>query len=252
MKKYLITISSIVLLFIVFIGYKLLSTNQENTVPTIKAVNLQRNFNISEFLKNSNDVVKDFPYDKYIASSDYQTYSFLRNDIDQLSNKLKDNGAAQSLIYNALTDSLLKAKPALIGSEIDSLIVAFQWADKFRIYAEADSINSNLYLAVNEYWMSKLTDRLVSISNETPNMVNNFKFKFLLTKCNEVKYNASIKNNSISKFIQNLLKSNWSHLFLQTWNQASKLQLIFLFLIVTITIISYTVLLKSIIKSIKK
>ena len=252
MKKYVLIISSVILLLFIFMGYKLLSTNQENSIPTVKTQTLTRNFNIGAFLKNSNDIVKDFPYDKYIASGDYQSYSFLRSDIEQLSNKLKDNGTAQSVIYEALTNSLIKGKPALIGSEIDSLIVTFQWADKFRIYAEADSINSNLYSAVNEFWMSKLTDRLVAISNENSNIVNNFKFKYLLTKCNEVKYNASIKNNSSTKFIQNLLLNNWSHLFLQTWNQATKLQLSILFIIGLITIISYSLLIKSIFKLIKK
>ena len=100
--------------------------------------------------------------------------------------------------------------------------------------------------------MKKITEKLVSISNENSNIVNNFKFRYLITKCNEVKYFASISNNSISKFIQNLLNSNWTHLFRQTWNQASKLQLAFLFFMGVITIISYALLIKSIIKRIKK
>jgi hypothetical protein len=252
MKKLLFGINILIILFFALIAAKLLSTNLDNNIPTIKPDTKNKNLVLSDHLKNHNDIEINFPYQKFVASENYLTYKFLKEDIDQIAIKLKDASKTQNIIYAALTDSLLKIKPSLSVSNIDTLIKTFQWADKFRVFAEVDSVNNTLYLAINDFWMSKISDHLVLIAKENTIQLNDFKFRYLLTKCNEVKYNPAIKNSSATKFIQNLLKSNWAHLFHATWDQASKFQLFLILTFVIITTFSYVVLIKSIYKLIKK
>lgn len=252
MKKVIIVTNIFVLLLILFISYKLISINLDNNIPTIKPENKNKNLVLSDYLQNYDDIEINFPYQKFAASENYLTYKFLKEDIDQIATKLKDASKTQNIIYAALTDSLLKIKPSLSVSNIDTLVRTFQWADKFRVFAEVDSVNNTLYLAINDFWMSKISDHLVLIAKENTSKLNDFKFRYLLTRCNEVKYNPAIKNSSANKFIQNLLKSNWAHLFHATWDQASKFQLFLLLTFVIITTFSYVVLIKSIYKLIKK
>ena len=252
MKKAIIVINLFVLLLIVFLSYKLININLDNDIPTIKPENNNKNLVLSDYLKTHDDIEINFPYRKFAESENYLTYKFLKEDIDQIAFKLKDASKTQNIIYAALTDSLLKIKPSLSVSNVDTLIRTFQWADKFRIFAEVDSVNNTLYLAINDFWMSKISDFLVIIAKENTTIINDFKFRYLLTRCNEVKYNPAIKNSSITKFIQNLLKSNWAHLFNATWDQATKFQLFLLFTFIIITTFSYTVLIKSIYLLIKK
>lgn len=252
MKKVLLIINCLIILFVVFIAYELLRTNPDNIVPTVKDEPITRNFDLSAFLKNNNDVENTFPYQKFAISEDYLSYKFLKEDINKINLITKDHSKTETIIYAALTDSLLKNKPSIYVSNIDTLISTFQWADKFRVYAHADSINYSLYLAINEFWMSRITEKLANLSKEKSSIINNFKFKYLLTRCNEVKYNPAIKNGSITKFVQNLLKGNWAHLFHATWDQASKLQLFLLFTFGIITLFSYTLLFKSIYTLLKK
>jgi hypothetical protein len=252
MKKLLIVINISIILFFVFIAYSLFTTSLNNNIPTIKPENKNKNLVLSDYFKNHDDIEINFPYQKFAASENYLTYKFLKEDIDQIATKLKDASKTQNIIYAALTDSLLKIKPSLSVSNIDTLIRTFQWADKFRVFAEVDSVNNTLYLAINDFWMSKISDHLVLIAKANTTILNDFKFRYLLTRCNEVKYNPAIKNSSTAKFIQNLLKSNWAHLFHATWDQATKFQLFLLFTFVIVTTFSYLVLIKSIYQLIKK
>jgi hypothetical protein len=109
-----------------------------------------------------------------------------------------------------------------------------QWAEKFQYYAEVDNQNKILFKVVYDYWLNFISDKLTNYSKENSDIKCEFKFKFLVAKCSERKYNIGVKVTSTEKVIDNLVRSKWGHLFDASWNQATLLQKIILLLFVII------------------
>ncbi len=140
---------------------------------------------------------------------------------------------SQQILATTLTDSLQKRLANVYNKyQPDSLIYLMQWAERFQYYAEIDNKNKILFKVVYDYWMNFISDKLTGFSKETPSLKYAFKFKFLVAKCSERKYNIGLKVTATEKVIDNLVRSKWGHLFDASWNQASLLQKILLSLLV--------------------
>ena len=163
--------------------------------------------------------------------------------------KNKNDSKAQEILYKALTDTLDKFKHEQYTANLDSMIYLFQWADKYRVYSDIDTTNAILYSAIHEFWVTKISDKLAQLSKDNSTILTNFKFKFLVAKCDEIKYNTPLKISSTTKVVNYFIQKKWAHLFQASWNQASKLQISILFLFLTITIFSYITLIKYFLKS---
>jgi len=251
MKKISLIFNILTIIILGYFAYKITKANDDNYMPSISKEKLPRNFDLRNNIKSLDEtnIENNFPYVEYVSSKDFLNYTYFKQDLDVIKSITKNDYKAQEILCKALTDTLDKIKHEQFTANLDSMIYLFQWADKYRVYSDIDTTNAILYSAIHEFWITKISDKLKQLSKDNSTILTNFKFKFLVAKCDEIKYNTPLKISSTTKVVNNLIQKNWAHLFQASWNQASKLQILFLFLFLTITIFSYITLIKYFLKS---
>ena len=251
MKKISLIFNFLSIIFLGYFAYKITKANEDKYMPTIIKGKLLRNFDLRNSIKelDETNIEKNFPYVEYVSSQDFLNYTYFKQDLDEIKSKTKNDSKAQEILYKALTDTLDKFKHEQYTANLDSMIYLFQWADKYRVYSDIDTTNAILYSAIHEFWITKISDKLAQLSKDNSTILTNFKFKFLVAKCDEIKYNTPLKISSTTKVVNYFIQKKWAHLFQASWNQASKLQISILFLFLTITIFSYITLIKYFLKS---
>ena len=250
-KKISLTLSFLTIIILGYFAYKIAKANDDNYMPSISKEKLPRNFDLRNNIKDLDEtnIENNFPYVEYVSSQDFLNYTYFKQDLDEIKSKTKNDSKAQEILYKALTDTLDKFKHEQYTANLDSMIYLFQWADKYRVYSDIDTTNAILYSAIHEFWITKISDKLAQLSKDNSTILTNFKFKFLVAKCDEIKYNTPLKISSTTKVVNYFIQKKWAHLFQASWNQASKLQISILFLFLTITIFSYITLIKYFLKS---
>ena len=251
MKKISLIFNILTIIILGYFAYNITKANDDNYMPSISKEKLPRNFDLRNNIKDLDEtnIENNFPYVEYVSSQDFLNYTYFKQDLDEIKSKTKNDSKAQEILYKALTDTLDKFKHAQYTANLDSMIYLFQWADKYRDYSDIDTTNAILYSAIHEFWVTKISDKLAQLSKDNSTILTNFKFKFLVAKCDEIKYNTPLKISSTTKVVNYFIQKKWAHLFQASWNQASKLQISILFLFLTITIFSYITLIKYFLKS---
>ena len=251
MKKISLIFNILTIIIIGYFAYNITKANDDNYMPSISKEKLPRNFDLRNNIKDLDEtnIENNFPYVEYVSSQDFLNYTYFKQDLDEIKSKTKNDSKAQEILYKALTDTLDKFKHEQYTANLDSMIYLFQWADKYRVYSDIDTTNAILYSAIHEFWITKISDKLAQLSKDNSTILTNFKFKFLVAKCDEIKYNTPLKISSTTKVVNYFIQKKWAHLFQASWNQASKLQISILFLFLTITIFSYITLIKYFLKS---
>ena len=251
MKKISLIFNILTIIILGYFAYNITKANDDNYMPSISKEKLPRNFDLRNNIKDLDEtnIENNFPYVEYVSSQDFLNYTYFKQDLDEIKSKTKNDSKAQEILYKALTDTLDKFKHEQYTANLDSMIYLFQWADKYRVYSDIDTTNAILYSAIHEFWIKKISDKLAQLSKDNSTILTNFKFKFLVAKCDEIKYNTPLKISSTTKVVNYFIQKKWAHLFQASWNQASKLQISILFLFLTITIFSYITLIKYFLKS---
>jgi hypothetical protein len=251
MKKISLIFNILTIIILGYFAYNITKANDDNYMPSISKEKLPRNFDLRNNIKDLDEtnIENNFPYVEYVSSQDFLNYTYFKQDLDEIKSKTKNDSKAQEILYKALTDTLDKFKHEQFTANLDSMIYLFQWADKYRVYSDIDTTNAILYSAIHEFWITKISDKLAQLSKDNSTILTNFKFKFLVAKCDEIKYNTPLKISSTTKVVNYFIQKKWAHLFQASWNQASKLQISILFLFLTITIFSYIILIKYFLKS---
>ena len=251
MKKISLIFNILTIIILGYFAYNITKANDDNYMPSISKEKLPRNFDLRNNIKDLDEtnIENNFPYVEYVSSHDFLNYTNFKQDLDVIKSKTKNDSKAQEILYKALTDTLDKFKHEQYTANLDSMIYLFQWADKYRVYSDIDTTNAILYSAIHEFWVTKISDKLAQLSKDNSTILTNFKFKFLVAKCDEIKYNTPLKISSTTKVVNYFIQKKWAHLFQASWNQASKLQISILFLFLTITIFSYITLIKYFLKS---
>ena len=251
MKKISLIFNILTIIILGYFAYNITKANDDNYMPSISKEKLPRNFDLRNNIKDLDEtnIENNFPYVEYVSSQYFLNYTYFKQDLDEIKSKTKNDSKAQEILYKALTDTLDKFKPEQYTANLDSMIYLFQWADKYRVYSDIDTTNAILYSAIHEFWVTKISDKLAQLSKDNSTILTNFKFKFLVAKCDEIKYNTPLKISSTTKVVNYFIQKKWAHLFQASWNQASKLQISILFLFLTITIFSYITLIKYFLKS---
>lgn len=199
---------------------------------------------VNQFKKHDN-LKTDFPYSIYLKSNNFQDAINLQHDIKILDSLFIDKSLVQQFIYTILTDSLYQRNyKNQVETNLDSLNTTLQWAEKFKYYGELDKENQILFQAIHTFWLSKISNILAEYSENDDSRKFNFQYRYLVAKCNEKRFNVSVKVSSVEKFIENLLENRWAHLFEASWHQSSMLQKIVIFLLFVTTIFAYFILLK--------
>lgn len=185
-----------------------------------------------------------FPYNSYLESSNFQDAKSIQKDLLFLDSLVGDKMEVRGIISVALTDSLYKHSfSSADNSNLDSLNYKLQWAEKFKFYGDADTMSENqlLFQSIYDFWLGKISKNLSEYSENNTKAKFNFQFRYLTAKCNEKRYNVSVKVSSVEKVIQNILGNNWAHLFEASWNQASLLQKIIIAILIVATLICYVI-----------
>jgi hypothetical protein len=228
--------------------------DKQELLPAEKNNFVENRFDFHDALKgvSSNSAKSTFPYTQYIKSTNYHDAKNIQSDLKILDSLLGDKMLVREIVSIALTDSLYYRDFSTIEKlNLDSLNYTLQWAEKFKHYGEADASSENqlLFQSIYDFWMSKIAKNLSEYSEYNSGAKFNFQFRYLTAKCNEKRYNVSVKVTSLEKVIQNLLGNKWAHLFEASWNQASLLQKVICGFMIVFTIVTYVFTLKGLFKS---
>lgn len=210
MKKISLIFNILTIIILGYFAYNITKANDDNYMPSISKEKLPRNFDLRNNIKDLDEtnIENNFPYVEYVSSQDFLNYTYFKQDLDEIKSKTKNDSKAQEILYKALTDTLDKFKHEQYTANLDSMIYLFQWADKYRVYSDIDTTNAILYSAIHEFWITKISDKLAQLSKDNSTILTNFKFKFLVAKCDEIKYNTPLKISSTTKVVNYFIQKN--------------------------------------------
>lgn len=230
-----ITIVTLHAIFIIIIFLFLSKSNSDNYLPEQQIIEDNCNYDLKSSYNGNNNFkdVNSFPTKSFLDSGNYKNVECLINTLNSLDTLTKDESLSIQILYSVLSDSLLKRDSSIFAHyNLDNLIRQMQWVEKLQCYAELDSKHRAFLNPIYEFWMQNISDKLQSYSKDTTSIRYAFKYKFLVAKCNERKFNVGVKETSSEKVIGNLVRSDWGHLLDASWNQSTKLmKFIFIFFI---------------------
>jgi len=223
-------------------------------LPTEKSSSTENGYDLHSAIKgvNKDSITSLFPYEDYLKSVNYQEAKTIQKDLVILDSLVGDKMVVRGLISAVLTDSLYNRNFTEVDNvNLDSLNYRLQWAEKFKFYSEADPSSENqlLFQSIYDFWLNKISRILSEYSENNVNAKFNFEFRYLTAKCNEKRYNVSVKVSPLEKVIQNILGNSWAHLFEASWNQASLMQKIIIAILIIATIVCYVITFKQFISS---
>ena len=254
--NYKVSFFILLTLLVILIGLVAPSLVDDKPVllPTEKSSSNENSYDLLAAIKgvNKDSITSLFPYEDYLKSVNYQEAKTIQKDLVILDSLVGDKMVVRGLISSVLTDSLYNRNFSKADNvNLDSLNYRLQWAEKFKFYSEADPSSENqlLFQSIYDFWLNKISRILSEYSENNVNAKFNFEFRYLTAKCNEKRYNVSVKVSPLEKVIQNILGNSWAHLFEASWNQASVLQKIIVAVLLLATCFCYGVTIKHFIKS---
>lgn len=194
-------------------------------------------FSLSGHLKGiqPNNLLAQFPFRTYIDSANYDNIAVIKNDLLLLDSvNAVDKMLNLQVLMVALTDSLKKKHP-YIQYNPDSLIHLIQWVEKFKNYAAVDTKNALLFESVYDYWMSFVVGKLNAYYEANNKLKYEFRFRYLVNRCNEQRYGTNIGNTKFDKIVLYFADQNWTYL-VERFNNGTGLffkLLIYLFVLFT-------------------
>ena len=222
-------------IFIVIIFLFLSKANNDSYLPEQQSINENCSFNLklSYNEKINFKEINSFPTKSFLDSGNYKNVECLINTLNTLDTLTKDSNISQQILFSILSDSLFQRDSNLYTHyNLDNLVRQMQWVEKLQSYAEIDSRHRNFFKVLYGYWMDSISNRLDQYSKDSTSIKYAFKYKFLIAKFHERQYNVGVKVTPIEKVIDNLVRSQWGHLFDASWNQSTKLMKgIFIFFI---------------------
>jgi len=238
-KNFYLLIPGIVLTITMLFGYLIVGANQNDFMPQQKEIVSDCNFKLSQYLSRiaPGQTEAQFPYKNYIDSTNTGNVSCILNDLKLLDSVTKNHNESESILATTLTTKLQdRIDTGFSVYKPDSLILLMQWAEKFQYYGEIDKNNELFFSSIFDYWLNYICTKLSNYASQKPSLKYDFKFKFLVAKCIEKRYNPSVKVTSFEKFVDNMIQSKWGHLANATWNQTSLTQKIVLVLFFVLTL----------------
>jgi len=177
---------------------------------------------------------------KFVRNNDFCDIKYLQKQILFFNSINTSRSNVDQFFINALTTKIYDQDSSKFN-KLDFIYLSdkFNWAEKFKAYAEIDEKNSMVFSVVYDYWLKKIANRLQRISVENDKIKYNHNYRFLVNKCSEHQYFISIHSTRFDKFIYNLTNQKWVHLVNASWNQSSVILKLLFFLFLFITVYSY-------------
>jgi hypothetical protein len=241
---FIIGITSLVL--IVIADYK----DDVNRLPETQ----RKAFNLAYHLNglNPGNFKEKFPYEVYLDSADWRKVSSIRKDVLIMDSFSNDPMLSQEVLWQTLTEKLeVRVQPTFEQYNTDSLILLLQWVEGFKHYASLNLDNNMLFGAVYDHWMNFIIKTAERYAEQHKSIKYNYKFKYLLSRCDEQTYISSIGKSRLEKIVDNVIERNWSYLLNRFWIGTTVPFKIIIFSILFITLYAYICIFRFHFKSLK-
>lgn len=235
----------IILLFFalaIFIILKIVKVDNSSNISEEKPCITKTNFNLNNHIKtlDSSNIKEEFPYQMYLDSGNYCDISSIHNDLNKLYYINPDAKENQKILVKALTGKLEeKISTSFAVYNPDSLVAILQWVNKFQYYKDIDTNNLKFYRMVHRHWYNFVANKLGEYYERNPDIIYDFKFKYLVGTCQSQNYPPDIRNSNSTKVIDNVVNSKWAYLFKRFWDGTDLLFKLILSAVILFTFYSY-------------
>jgi hypothetical protein len=208
-----------------YLGGKVAGPEDMASMPQVNDEQPHNNFDLSGHLRSVDpaQLKEKFPYAPYLDSADYDHYTSLQSHIQSLDTfNPNDKMGNLEILSIALTEKLmLKTGQQYKTYRPDSLLALLQWAEKFKIYAEADKQHAILFNSVYSYWLDIIANKLNTFYEQDRSLKYAPKFNYLATRCYEQKFSVPIDNSKFEKIVQYFSETQFAYLYNRFWNGTS-------------------------------
>lgn len=254
MKKITVLLGLLCVGMLILLFIQVVNADTSSSMPQLEPVSEQTTFRLETYIApGTENIYETFPYRQYLDSANIRSIGAIKNDLQLLDSLTHQPGSNRQTLSHALTEIRgRQMAPQLTGYHPDALLSLIQWAEPFYYYAQLDPVNDLFYQSIYTYWLSFVTDKLAESSRQQSSLRNDFRFQYLVARCNEKKFSTAVKIPSYQKVLENVLYSNYGHLINATWNQSSWLLKAGLLFIGLVFITGMGTIVSFIIKFIKK
>ncbi len=212
----------------------------------------QTSFNLANHLNglNPGNFKEKFPFAVYLDSADCRNINSIRKDLSIMDSFSNDPMLSQEVLWQTLTEKLeTRIQPSFEHYNIDSLIQLLQWVEKFKQYASLNLDHNMLFETVYDHWMEFIIKTMERYADQNKSIKYNYKFKYLLSRCDEHTYTSRIGKSRLEKIVDNVIEQDWPYLLNRFWIGTTVLFKIIIFSILLITLYGYICILRVHLKS---
>lgn len=230
-----IGVTSIATLLIVFIVITLSVDNDNFSIQQFDSIKQQTNRIDKYSVAKSN-----FSQNYFLEYFDWSDPSIVNQSFNKVLSITKDTAVARDVFIEIYTTNL---REKYTIASLDSLNIMLNWADKLETISYSHPEVGYAYSIVKDDWY-QYTSRTLEKTQKIG--VHSFKFRYLMSKCNENSYSPDIRVSNLEKVVLYVAEGRWSYLIKRFLYSASfKLQLFSIILAIT-TLISYISLFKQV------
>jgi hypothetical protein len=249
-------LSLVLALILVYVVYVVVRVDNNKSIPPAPTTFRTQQADISVLLQSlqTDQLQKKFPFNEYLKTGNYDHPTMIQKDLHIMDSLYPtDLMSNQALLSMALTDSLYERKKHIFsGYQPDSLIQLIQWAEPYTHFSVFDKNAELLYMSVHDYWINKINNYISKYSQENSKVKYDFKFIYIFSRCAEKKMHIAPKVTYLEKVIDNIVRSQWGHLFEASWLASSFLQKVIFALFAICTLFAYFLFMLFIINKLKK
>jgi len=213
-------------------------------------------FNLLKEIKNidSSEIVKKFPYKKYIEESGYCDVNNISNHIMILDSNYNNHwDISMNTLLVALTDSLKEYKSEELSKfNPQFLINKIEWAKKMKRYGDCYPNNKFLFYVTYEFWMSQISSLMYKYNGDNSKLRYDFRYKYLVTCLSMEKYFVSFGFSKKEKMINYLTEGRYMYIWNRIYKSTSLLTKLTLVFLIFLTIFTFIFSFKKIFLNSKK
>ncbi|MCP4521976.1 MAG: hypothetical protein GY827_09860 [Cytophagales bacterium] len=199
------------------VGFLILSVDNTEFKDVIIQNYQEERLDISALSYDTNDVYNSFPYKEFLQKINHADVRAISKYEEELTQRAGNPFVSQSVLSQALTNKLHLERTR----DLDTLNAILVWADKYKVNEANSSSNALMYKSIHSHWYNYVANHLDELSKEKSSIKYDFKFRYLIRKCNENKFEVMGETSKIEKVVTNVIDQRWSYLFYRFWSSTS-------------------------------
>lgn len=213
-----LSVSTLAIFLTIFLVYKSSENFELYDIPSVDN-NITYNSNLLSSIKecDSINVLKNFNYRNYIYQGIPFNLKTLKNDILIL-DSIYGNEISQNVIYYSLTDSLIELENEKMKN-FDAMFLykKLDWVERFKYYAESDSLNKFLFLGIYDKWMITICNKLIDYLEIDSDLKYQTNFKTITAICKLKGFTIPIGFSSMEKITDYLIEGKYAYIWSRFW-----------------------------------